>query len=101
MKQTNGSPSTPRCQRLAAPLPRAESHIRNLQNVLSSLNRYLESGGPLAIETMHGEAVHQNEIVFRVADWDAFVRVLEPTALLMLDPSESAPPSEAGDGTAR
>jgi len=65
---------------LAAPLSSAELNARNLQNVIASLTDYLHGGGPLSIETRHGEAAHENEIVFRVADWNAFVAALEPPA---------------------
>ncbi len=76
-------------------MSRAELNARNLGNVLASLHGYLQAGGPLSIETRHGEAVHENEIVFRVADWDAFVQALEPTAGLadMASPTAEAAPS--------
>jgi hypothetical protein len=84
-------------------LSRAELNARNLSNVLDSLHGYLHAGGPLSIETRHGEAAHENEIVFRVADWDAFVLALEPSAghpapASPLDETaeQAAPPAQFG-----
>jgi len=77
-------------------MSRAELNARNLRHILESLTTYLHTGGPLSIATLHGEALHENDIVFRVEDWDAFVGVLEPmgwqpTALGAVAPSQPEP----------
>ena len=60
-------------------MSRAELDARNLRNVLDSMEVYLHGGGSLPIQTRHGDAAEDNEIIFRLADWDAFVAALEPT----------------------
>ena len=56
---------------------REELNKRNLINLCESLNRYIEGGGTLHVETVHGESSSDNRIIMTVADWDAFRAALE------------------------
>ncbi|MGE3856129.1 MAG: hypothetical protein AB7G21_04105 [Dehalococcoidia bacterium] len=56
---------------------RASLARRNHLNVCEALFRYVSDGGPTGIETRHGTAPEDNELVFTVRDWEAFVRALQ------------------------
>ncbi len=50
---------------------------RNIRLIAQWLATYAEQGGPLTFETRCGEALQDNQLVFRVADWQRFVRIMD------------------------
>jgi hypothetical protein len=50
---------------------------QNHLNACEAIHRYIAAGGPAHVETKHGPRPEDNEIVFTIHDWDAFVRVLQ------------------------
>ena len=59
-------------------MPRQEIRTRHIEDVLGQIAAYARAGHPIRFEARHGSDEHDNEIVFALADWPAFVAILEP-----------------------
>ncbi|MGE3856350.1 MAG: hypothetical protein AB7G21_05295 [Dehalococcoidia bacterium] len=59
-------------------MSRDELRTRQVEAVLGYLARYASAGHRLRFERRHGASGDDNEIVFSVADWPAFIGVMEP-----------------------
>lgn len=59
-------------------MPREELRNRQIDTVLGHIAAYARAGHRLTFERRHGQRPGDNEIVFRIADWAAFVEVMEP-----------------------
>lgn len=65
--------------------------------VLRHLADYARAGHRLRFERRHGPREDDNEIVFSITDWPAFIGVMEPGHPLTLDVGEATNEvSEAG-----
>lgn len=60
-------------------MARNDLRARNILLTARWLAAYAAEGHPLTLETRCGEAPEDNEIVFRIADWPAFSRVMDET----------------------
>jgi len=78
-----------------------ERRIRQVEVVLGHLADYARAGHRLRFERRHGPREDDNEIVFSITDWPAFIGVMEPGHPLTLDMGEASEASEAsGAGAA-
>lgn len=59
-------------------MARQEIRTRHTEDVLAHITAYVRAGHPIRFESRHGEDEHDNEIAFALADWPAFVAILEP-----------------------
>jgi hypothetical protein len=51
-----------------------------LGHVADLVASYIRDGHPVRLRTWHGQAEEANELVFEIADWAAFVAIMEPMA---------------------
>lgn len=59
-------------------MSRQEIRTRHIEDVLGHIVAYVRAGHPIRFESRHGEGEQENEIAFSLADWPAFVAILEP-----------------------
>ena len=57
---------------------RDELRARNVQLIARWLSAYVREGHALTLETHFGADPADNQIVFRVADWQAFEDIVDP-----------------------
>jgi len=55
---------------------RAELRTHDIQAIARWLELYSSAGHPVDVETNHRLDATDNEIVFRIRDWDAFTAVM-------------------------
>jgi len=67
-----------------------ELRTRQIAVVLSQIADYARAGHRVRFETRHGPLDDENEIVFSIADWPAFIGAMEPGHPLTREESEAA-----------
>lgn len=58
-------------------MPRRELRTSDIAQIVRWLEAYAAEGHPIDVETNHRLAATDNEIVFRVGDWDALTALME------------------------
>ena len=56
----------------------SESRQEYLGYITGCIHRYVREGRPVRLRTWHGASEEANAIAFLIADWPAFVQIMEP-----------------------